>query len=171
MSSVDNHLSLPRFSSRVVTLPSPSCAERCLSAHAWRCIRVCLCFRWVCVCARCQPAKTKEGAARERLEVSVAARTHTSVLAEEEWKKSRQTKRKRRKGGRRGGGEASPVSPWSAAKCTDRSDGNTQSVHLFEPAGRRYLSQWSLHPQTRPPPCSARRRRWRCVSDGESEHC
>lgn len=43
-----------------------------------------------------------------------------------------------------------PVSRWSAAKCTDRSNGNAQSVHLFEPAGHRYLSQWGLHPQTPP---------------------
>lgn len=43
-----------------------------------------------------------------------------------------------------------PSDLWSAAKCTDQSDGNTQSVHLFEPAGHRYLSQPGLHPQTHP---------------------
>ena len=59
-------------------------------------------------------------------------------------------KKKRQKQGGKGEREALPISPWSAAKCTDPSDGNTQSVHLFEPAGHRYLSQWRLHPQTHP---------------------
>lgn len=67
---MDNHLSLPRFSSRVVTLPSPSCAEHCLSAHAWRCIRVCLCFRWVCVCAL--PTSQDKGRGRQGETGSIA---------------------------------------------------------------------------------------------------
>lgn len=89
--------------------------------------------------------------------------THTSVLSEREIKgdgaegdreEEEETDRPGGGGGQKQGGkgerEALPISPWSAAKCTDPSDGNTQSVHLFEPAGHRYLSQWRLHPQTHP---------------------
>ncbi|CAB1441959.1 unnamed protein product [Pleuronectes platessa] len=85
----------------------------------------------------------KGGAARERAEVSVKTERRTRGTKTEE----------REKGEKRGEREEerlAPITLWSAAKCMDECDGNTRSVHLFQPAGRHYLSQRRLRPHTHP---------------------
>lgn len=75
------------FSSCVVTLPSASCTEHCLSGHAWRCICACL---YLCMCAPLLPtSRNKGGPTRERLEVSVKTPTDTG-----RWRKRRDRKSK-----------------------------------------------------------------------------
>lgn len=107
-------------------------------------------FPRVCATAANQ-ARQRRG--REGETESIGEGAHTAVLGEGGGGRmeEEQTDKKKKKARRQEEGERlRPSSPWSAAKCTDRSDGNTQSVHLFEPAGRHYLSQWQLHPQTHP---------------------
>lgn len=79
------------FSSCVVTLPSASCTEHCLSGHAWRCVCACL---YLCMCAPPLPtSRDKGGPTRERLEVSVKTQTDTG-----RWRKRRETGKARRIG-------------------------------------------------------------------------
>ncbi len=130
------------LSSCVVTLPSASCTEHCLSGHAWLCI---------CVCARqhCRPTGTKQGADGEETG-SMEEDAHALLSERERKRRKRGRRREKHKNIETRRREVLPISPWSAAKCTDPSEGSTQSVHLFKPAGHHYLSVQQRHPQTLP---------------------
>ncbi len=74
-------LFVARFSSCVVTLPSASCTEHCLSGHAWLFIWVCLCL-CVCVCVRANAAdQPRQRRGRRGEDGSIGEDAHTSVLS------------------------------------------------------------------------------------------
>lgn len=85
-----------------------------------------VCISCVCVCHCCQPAKTKR--AHEGSTGGAGEDAHAQV----DGGRTRDEKNE--------GREAPAVSFWSAAKCSQRSDGKARAVHLFKPAGRRLTS-------------------------------